>query len=503
MTERFPHREPLAGRLPPQIERPGLVTARIEGGLVHVRLRGFTEADLEAIKAIPGRRWVRERKVWTVPNTQDALDALGEAFGSRLLIGPTSSSGEGGDRAANKRSRVAAGPPSSPEAARDSLRNRPIHPLPPHDEPPPHAGRQAPPPRTDDAVLEALSLAVRTREYSPRTERAYMDWARRFMNFRAPAAPPGASLDPAQGRAFLEHLATDARLSAKTRNQAASALGFMFREVLGLDGFQHVPRAKGPQRLPVVLSHREVLRVLRELAGDHRLIVSLLYSAGLRLDECLGIRVKDVDFELRQILVRDGKGKKDRYVPLAHRAIDALRVRVLRRGEQHEQDRAQGHGWASLPGALDRKDPGAGFELGWQVVFPARTPSRDPATGRMGRRHLHPTAVQREVKRAVRRSGVGKRASCHTFRHSFATEALRGGCDIRTLQHVLGHKDVRTTMIYLHVVEQTGFYVRSPLDRPSDPDDPDWEPSIAPAPPVAVRPPSGTITPTKSPNSTS
>jgi integrase len=197
----------------------------------------------------------------------------------------------------------------------------------------------------------------------------------------------------------------------------------------------------------------------------------LLYSAGLRLEECLRLRVKDIDFELRQILVRNGKGQKDRYVPLARRAAELLRAQIARTAELHGRDRAKGHGWAPLPAALHRKDPQAGHEPGWQFVFPASTLHRDPATGRRGRWHLHPTAVQREVKAAVRRTGIVKRASCHTFRHSFATEALRGGCDIRTLQHVMGHKDIRTTMIYLHVIEQTGYCIQSPLDRPDDPDD--------------------------------
>jgi integron integrase len=256
-----------------------------------------------------------------------------------------------------------------------------------------------------------------------------------------------------------------------SRNQAASALAFMFKEVLGRDELGDVPRAKGPKRVPLVLTHREVLSVLHELSGKYFLAAVLLYSAGLRLEECLRLRVKDIDFELRQILVRDGKGRKDRYVPLARRAVDLLRAQIARVAELHEGDRAGGHGWASLPGALHRKDPAAGYDLGWQYVFPATTLNEDPATGRTGRRPMHPTAVQREVKAAVRRSGVPKRATCHTFRHSFATEALSGGCDIRTLQHVMGHKDIRTTMIYLHVVEQTGFYIRSPLDRPDDPDD--------------------------------
>jgi integron integrase len=469
----------LLHRACPEDERGGLVIARPDGALVHVRLRNFSASDLEAIRAIHGRRWVPERKVWTLPNTHATIEALTEAFGPRLLLGPQAAGDRGRGRAVGE-----TGQPTPERRAERSGEPRP--------ERPPET------PPTGSDTLDALSLAVRMREYSPKTERAYLAWARRFLAFDPGFAEPGARLDPARGKAFLEHLATDARLAAKTRNQAASALGFMFREVLGQTGFESVPRAKGPRRLPSVLSHREVLRVLRELSGDHRLIASLLYSAGLRLDECLRLRIKDIDFELRQILVRDGKGKKDRYVPLARRAVDALRTRVLRRSELHDEDRRRGKGWAPLPGALDRKDPGAGYELGWQFVFPARSSSKDPATGRTGRRPLHPTAVQRKVKRAVRRAGVDKRASCHTLRHSFATEALRGGCDIRTLQHVLGHKDVRTTMIYLHVVEQTGFHVRSPLDRPDDPDDPDaplWE--VDPRPPHA-RPPSdhrGIITP--------
>jgi len=435
-----PSASPPDGRpgIVPTTIRPGLVIARPDGPLIHLRLRQpWSVDDLEAIKAIPGRRWVPDRKVWTVPNARAAIETLTHAFGGRLLLGPQ----RGGARAV-------------------------AQPAPPPLEPP-AAGRIT----GDPDVIRSLSLAVKAREYSPKTERAYVAWARRFLAFDQKLATPGAHFDPRRGKAFLEHLATDARLGAKTRNQAASALAFMFREVLGQDGFEDVPRAKGPRRLPSVLSHREVLRVLKQLDGDHRLIAGLLYSAGLRLEECLRLRVKDIDFELRQIFVRDGKGKKDRYVPLAHRAVDALRKRVLRRSELHDEDRARGDGWAPLPGALDRKDPGAGYELGWQFVFAARIPSVDPATRRRGRRPLHASAVQREVKQAVRRAGVDKRASCHTLRHSFATEALRGGCDIRTLQHVLGHKDVRTTMIYLHVVEQTGFYVRSPLDRPDDPDD--------------------------------
>jgi integron integrase len=330
-----------------------------------------------------------------------------------------------------------------------------------------------------------MRQAFKVREYSRKTELAYISWAQRFLRFHADSADRPDDLAGSHATAFLEHLATVERLAARSRNQAASALGFMFRQVLGRDEMADVARAKGPARLPVVLSHREVICVLRQLTGKYFLICVLLYSAGVRIEECLRVRVKDIDFELRQILVRDGKGRKDRYVPLARRAVDLLRAQIRRVAELHEKDRARGHGWVPLPGALHRKDPEAGYALGWQWVFPASGINTDPATGRTCRWPLHATAVQREVKRAVRRSGITKRATCHTFRHSFATETLRGGCDIRTLQHVMGHKDIRTTMIYLHVVEQTGLSMRSPLDRPDDPEAEDLDPVGGPWPRMA------------------
>ncbi|MEX0891164.1 MAG: integron integrase, partial [Gemmatimonadota bacterium] len=317
-------------------------------------------------------------------------------------------------------------------------------------------------------LIAVLSSRIQSRGYSERTQKAYVAWVQRFLRHAKVTRPE--ELGAEHARAFLEELAVGDRLAASSRNQAAAALAFMFREVLGSDEMLEVPRAKGHGRMPLVMTHGEVLRVLRELVGKHFLVAVLLYSAGLRLRECLQLRVKDIDFELRQILVRDGKGAKDRYVPLANRAMQLLHAQMRNVARRHQQDRTAGHGWAQLPGALHRKDPEAGYERHWQFVFPGSTIIADPATGRTGRWHLHPSSVQRSVKRAVRRSGITKRASCHTFRHSFATEALRSGCDIRTLQHVMGHKDIRTTMIYLHVIEQTGHHIRSPLDRPDEPE---------------------------------
>jgi integron integrase len=305
---------------------------------------------------------------------------------------------------------------------------------------------------------------LRTREYSPRTEEVYLGWIDRFLRFHRTLHP--MALERSHVEAFLEDLALRARLAPKSRNQAASALSFLFREVLGREEAAEVPRARGTSRVPVVLSRREVRAVLAELRGRYRLIGALLYGTGMRLNECLGLRLKDLDYELGQITVRDGKGMKDRYVLFPDNVHEHVSRQARRVAEQHRSDRERGGGWASLPGALHRKDPEAGWEIGWQFLFPAARTSVDPTTGREGRQHLHESAMQRAMKQAVRRSGILKPATCHTLRHSFASQLLRDGCDIRKVKELLGHKDIRTTMIYLHAVDQTGIGIRSPLDRP-------------------------------------
>ena len=249
-----------------------------------------------------------------------------------------------------------------------------------------------------------------------------------------------------------------------------AALTLLFREFLDPRAIDLIVRAKGPQRVPTVLSHPEARRVISHLRGKYSLIGSLLYGTGMRLSECISVRTKDIDFDLSQIMVRDGKGAKDRYVMLPDRVRGPLGRQIEIVQELHESDRQAGGGWARLPGALHRKKPEAGYSLLWQFVFPSSRGTRDAATKRHGRYHLHPSAVQRTVKSAVRRSGITKDASCHTFRHTFATELVRSGCDIRRVQELLGHKDIRQTMVYLHVVEQTGLGIRSPLDQP-DPDE--------------------------------
>jgi integron integrase len=264
---------------------------------------------------------------------------------------------------------------------------------------------------------------------------------------------------------FLVELTEAGRLAPKSRNQATSALAFFFREVVARDELQAMPRAREPRRVPSVLSHRQAALVLDQMSGKYRLLGSLMYGAGLRLTEAHQLRVKDVDFDLMQITVRDGKGGKDRWVMLPERLAPDLRRQIDRVRAQHEADRLRGAGWVALPHALARKDPSAGFELAWQFVFPSSRWSRDPATGRTGRYHLDPTATQREIKRAARASGIPKPVTCHTLRRTFATQMLRAGYDVRTVQKVMGHRDVRTTMIYVEAITDAGIALRSPLDR--------------------------------------
>jgi integron integrase len=259
-------------------------------------------------------------------------------------------------------------------------------------------------------------------------------------------------------------------MAPKSRNQATSALVFFFREVLGRDELRAMPRAKEPSRVPSVLSHRQVRLVLSQLSGKYRLLGSLMYGTGLRLTEAHRLRVKDVDFDLLQITVRDGKGAKDRWVMLSERRVPALRRQVARVKSRQEDDRSRGAGWAALPNALARKDPTAGYEVAWQFVFPASRWSRDPATGRKGHYHLNPSSMQRQVKKAAKASGIPKPVTCHTLRRSFATPMLRAGYDVRSVQKLMGHRDVRTTMTYVEAITDAGIGVRSPLDRPDDRD---------------------------------
>jgi len=314
-------------------------------------------------------------------------------------------------------------------------------------------------------LLDLLRKAVRVRHYSPRTEEAYVRWVTRFVVFHGKRHP--AEMGGPEVTAFLNWLAEIRRVSPSTQTQALSALLFLYRHVLGYDlpWMTEVVRAPARTRLPVVLTREEVRAVVRRLDGVERLVVMLLYGSGLRLLEALRLRIKDLDFRQGQVVVRGGKGDKDRVTMLPEALKDDLRRHLAAWRERHEREVAGGGGLVWLPNALERKFPGAGRDWPWQWVFPASRLTAHPETGELFRHHLHPTAVQRGVARAAREARIGKRATCHSFRHSFATHLLEDGYDIRTVQELLGHSDVSTTMIYTHVLNRGAFGVRSPADR--------------------------------------
>ncbi len=313
-------------------------------------------------------------------------------------------------------------------------------------------------------LLDQLRETLRLKHYSYRTEASYVDWVRRFILFHDKRHP--TEMGAPEIQTFLLHLANDRNVSASTQNQALSALLFLYREVLHKEIEPVIlSAAKRPQRLPTVLSREEVLHLISQLNGTHKLMAQLLYGSGLRLMECVRLRVKDVDFEYKCITVRDGKGEKDRIVPLPETIIPDLKRQIERVRLLHEEDLAAGYGEVYLPYALAEKYPNAARELTWQYLFPAHKRSPDPrCEGKERRHHLDPSALQRAVRRAAQKVGLPKRVTCHTFRHSFATHLLQAGYDIRTVQELLGHKDVRTTMIYTHVLQRGGLAVKSPLD---------------------------------------
>jgi len=319
----------------------------------------------------------------------------------------------------------------------------------------------AKPPR----LLEQLRDAIQRRHYSPRTEETYVHWVKRFIYFSGRRHP--RELGGPEVTAFLNYLARERKVAAATQNQALSALLFLYKEVLGqpLPWLEDLERAKRPARLPSVLTRDEVQRLLGQMQGVKWLMASLLYGAGLRLRECLKLRVKDVDFGYRQILVRDGKGAKDRVTMLPQSVIDPLQAHLVRVQTLHEQDLAAGYGDVELPDALARKYPKAPYEWAWKFVFPSHRLSTDPRSGVIRRHHVYENYLIRGVKQAAFAARIAKHVSCHTLRHSFATHLLEAGHDIRTVQELLGHSDVSTTMIYTHVMNKGARGVKSPLDR--------------------------------------
>lgn len=314
-------------------------------------------------------------------------------------------------------------------------------------------------------LLDQVRGKIRVKHYSIRTEQAYLDWIKRFILHFDKQHPKNLGADEVEK--FLTYLAVEGKVSASTQNQAKYALLFLYREVLKIElgWLDDIEQAKTPKRLPVVLTRAEVQSVLSRLDGTHWLIANLLYGTGMRIMECLRLRIKDVEFTRKEILIRDGKGFKDRVTMLPEALVNPLRDHLKSVKILHEQDLAVGYGSVYLPHALEKKYPTAARDWSWQYAFPTKGMSNDPRSGEVRRHHVREQTVQRAMKQAVRDANLVKLATPHTLRHSFATHLLEGGYDIRTVQELLGHSDVTTTMIYTHVLNKGGRGVKSPLDN--------------------------------------
>jgi integron integrase len=313
-------------------------------------------------------------------------------------------------------------------------------------------------------LMEQVQDAIRLKHYSYKTEKSYVGWIRRYIFFHDKRHPK--DMGSAEIEAFLTHLAVEEKVAASTQNQALNAILFLYKEVLkqDLDFKVDAVRAKRSKYLPTVLTKDEVFAIIKQLSGVHQLLIKLLYGTGLRLNECLSLRVKDVDFAQEQIIVRDTKGNESRVTMLPESIAEELNIHLQSVKILHQQDLQKGYGSVYLPFALERKYPRAKYDWVWQFVFPSGSISKDPPSGEVHRHHLHESSLQKALKQAVRQAGIQKKVGCHTFRHSFATHLLQNGYDIRTVQELLGHKDVKTTMIYTHVLNRGGKAVRSPLD---------------------------------------
>lgn len=314
-------------------------------------------------------------------------------------------------------------------------------------------------------MLDVYRDVIRRKHYAFRTEKTYIEWVRRYILFHDKRHPKEMNIPEIE--AFLTHLAVDRYVAASTQNQALAALIFLYREVLKIDLDPHAinaVRAKKPVRLPSVLTKDEALHVISAMSGEKQLMAQLLFGSGLRILDCMRLRVKDIDFQQRRLIIRSGKGDHDRISVLPKMVVEPLNAHLVRVKHQHQDDLAKGFGGVFMPSALDSKYPNAAYEWIWQYVFPSKTLSKDPRSGEIRRHHISASMLQKAVHRAAKLSGIPKRISPHTFRHSFATHLLESGYDIRTVQELLGHKDVKTTMIYTHVLNRGGLAVHSPLD---------------------------------------
>ena len=318
--------------------------------------------------------------------------------------------------------------------------------------------------KSESKLVDQIRNVLRLKHYSLRTEYTYLSWIKRYVSFHHMEHPK--NMGRKEIEAFLTHLAVDRKVSSSTQNQAFNAILFLYRDVLNINIEENIQavRAKRPVRIPIVMSHEEAMTVIASVTGTYHLMTILLYGSGLRLMECVRLRVKDVDFSMNQIVVHSGKGNKDRSVMLPEAAKHSLKDHLGQVKNLHDHDIARGFGNVYMPDALERKYPRASKQWGWQYVFPSKDISHDPRTNMIRRHHMHPSALQRAVKKAVLISGIHKPIGCHTFRHSFATRLLENGYDIRTVQELLGHKNVNTTMIYTHVMNKGALAVKSPVD---------------------------------------
>jgi integron integrase len=328
----------------------------------------------------------------------------------------------------------------------------------------PATSQKSPGAPTNRGILTTLRAVLRRKHYSRETEKAYVSWVRRFVRYHGLRHP--RAIGEAEITKFLEHLAVDRHVSASTQNQALAALIFFYRNVLRRDlkGVRKSAAAKQRRRLPVVVTPDEARRIIERIDGPSQLVVSLLYGSGLRLREALQLRLKDVDFDGNALFIRSGKGQKDRMALLPNTLVDALKRQIEFAKQQHASDLASGAGWVDMPDALGRKFRRAGQSIRWQWLFPATRIYHHRETGQLRRHHLHPSVVQKKVQLATRAAGIMKRVTCHTFRHSFATTLLNMNYDIRTIQKLLGHKSVETTMIYTHLLRDALMRVKSPMD---------------------------------------
>ncbi|MCE1197048.1 integron integrase [bacterium] len=421
-----------------------------EGNLWFAISMEYDKGIVAAFKRIPWHRWDPDRKLWLFPKTKVSLDlmrtALGDSeqhiFSQIDALMPTKDKSP-----ASIQAPVKLGPADFFED--DSQPLEPYKPAAPDQSSP---------------FMRRYLTALSARHYSDRTKESYSKWLSRFIaanKGKNPATMGGADIN-----AFLSHLATCENVSASTQNQALAALLFFFRNIMNnpVGDVGEVIRAKKPKRLPVVMSRQEVRAVLSALSNDKWLIASLMYGTGLRLMECLELRVQDIDFSQNEIVVRNGKGGKDRRTMLPGTLKTSLQEHLITVKAIHNKDLAEGFGRVPVPEALGKKYPNAASEWAWQWIFPQERRWKDPRTGNQGRHHMDPSILQTAVHEAVLKSGIAKRASCHTFRHSFATHLLENGYDIRTVQELLGHSDVKTTMIYTHVLNRGPNGVRSPAD---------------------------------------